>query len=865
MADSEQIGVARIDVVVDSSNMPANLKTAERAVSGFGDKAEAEFNRANKSSKAYAGSLLRQIETTNKTRLEQIAYNAQLRIGGELGKQIAEKALAQQAAMDAVAGATGKASHAIHEFSLNNSFARRELGRLVSDIANGNYGRFEQTSLTLANASGLLGKVFTKTGAAAVAMAVGVGGLIKILADGENETFALNKALLETGNIADTTIPKLQALAEAIAKRGPTHGQASDAVQQVAATGQFVGDQLDLVAAAAARMEEATGQSIDSTIKKFEEIGRAPVDALLKLNETEHFLTRAQLDRVQALVDEGRQQDAASEGAKIYAQRLNDIATAADEARPHLARMFSDAKHQLSDLVEGTKNFAEFLAAAADKYKQMPWYERGPFGAVGHIKSLFGAEPIVPTTPKPVANTVDSGAEEAARKAQAELAKFASPGEQLKKAEDDAKKAFAAAIYGVSDPATIAKYRAEMERQVEEARQRILHATKGATHAIRPSAADAGAAALASFQQYVGGLSDRSLSVEGDAALTQYVQGVAKLNDELDKAIGKHADLTRAQAAYDQGMKDLNRTLDKNEAAQHAQVQEFTNSLNDQLAARKALIDVTLKTMTMGPQEAANYKQLAEVTEQATRAIANFQRQHVLHPEAMSQDEYEAELKALKQYWNDVYDYTEEGQQRVAELQGDFSAGMQAGIDAFIEETNNKFKQGQQFIQDFTNGFSDAFVQFATGAESAKKAFGDFIDQLFADALRIEANQFLASLLEKHQQGGSSGSGEDWFSALIGAVGSFFGGGKAGGGMVDAGPLYRVNEQGPELLTVGNVDYLMMGSKRGHVTPSDQSLSRLSPSITIVQNIQPTSTRRTADQVAVATAQKLRIAQARTA
>lgn len=44
--------------------------------------------------------------------------------------------------------------------------------------------------------------------------------------------------------------------------------------------------------------------------------------------------------------------------------------------------------------------------------------------------------------------------------------------------------------------------------------------------------------------------------------------------------------------------------------------------------------------------------------------------------------------------------------------------------------------------------------------------------------------------------------------------------GRAAGGPVSAGGLYRVNEKGPELLTVGGRDYLMMGSRGGSVTPN---------------------------------------------
>jgi hypothetical protein len=43
--------------------------------------------------------------------------------------------------------------------------------------------------------------------------------------------------------------------------------------------------------------------------------------------------------------------------------------------------------------------------------------------------------------------------------------------------------------------------------------------------------------------------------------------------------------------------------------------------------------------------------------------------------------------------------------------------------------------------------------------------------------------------------------------------------GRANGGPVGAGGLYEVNERGPEMLTVGDKSFLMMGGRSGHVTP----------------------------------------------
>ena len=47
-----------------------------------------------------------------------------------------------------------------------------------------------------------------------------------------------------------------------------------------------------------------------------------------------------------------------------------------------------------------------------------------------------------------------------------------------------------------------------------------------------------------------------------------------------------------------------------------------------------------------------------------------------------------------------------------------------------------------------------------------------------------------------------------------------YNGSKAVGGNVFAGGMYRVNEQGPEMLSVGSEDFLMMGKQSGTITPN---------------------------------------------
>ena len=150
---------------------------------------------------------------------------------------------------------------------------------------------------------------------------------------------------------------------------------------------------------------------------------------------------------------------------------------------------------------------------------------------------------------------------------------------------------------------------------------------------------------------------------------------------------------------------------------------------------------------------------------------------------------------------------------------------------------------------------------------------------MLADALRFVANQAIASLFSAlagtHKEtfstaalsegfniGSGSGSGGGGFwGSLASALGSYFGGGRANGGPVAPGTLYRVNENGPELLTFRNRTFLMTGAESGNVTPMRQGATG-NTYVTNV-NVQPTSTRTTANQIATEVDRKQRIATAR--
>jgi hypothetical protein len=97
-------------------------------------------------------------------------------------------------------------------------------------------------------------------------------------------------------------------------------------------------------------------------------------------------------------------------------------------------------------------------------------------------------------------------------------------------------------------------------------------------------------------------------------------------------------------------------------------------------------------------------------------------------------------------------------------------------------------------------------------------------------------------------------------SALIGRLSR---GQRAIGGPVSANSLYRVNENGPEILEVAGKQYLMTGAQSGEVKPAEAQ-SQAQPmvvqnSFTIAGNVD----RRTQEQIAAAAGRGVQRAMAR--
>lgn len=234
----------------------------------------------------------------------------------------------------------------------------------------------------------------------------------------------------------------------------------------------------------------------------------------------------------------------------------------------------------------------------------------------------------------------------------------------------------------------------------------------------------------------------------------------------------------------------------------------------------------------------------------------------------ISPDDYQSQLESL----DVIHKKTIGDLQKQADAAGEFAKTAAKGIQDAIADalTGEGFKGG---IKGFLGGIADMLRKAAAqivAADLAKYLFGDYdktgkiggalggsgglggLLSSFGSANGGTASRFEAASIANSEAAvtGASSSGGGWLSSLM----SLFGGARANGGPVMAGMGYLVGEHGPEFF---------QPSSAGSISTNAATRQLSGGGSPINVYVQPTTTRRTAEQVATATQRKLRVASGR--
>ena len=345
-------GVYQIDVVATADGVETGVRQAKQSFKSLGDEAARAGEKVEKGLGSGADGASASVERATKSIINSIQRTTAATEAGARGTSAYYEAIAKQrgvsvdalkpylSQLDAAAEKQRAATKSMDGLGMSagqTAMALRNVPAQMTDIfVSLQSGQKPMT--VLLQQGGQLKDMFGGIGPAARALGGYVAGLINPFTlaagaatalgyayyQGSEEAKNYAKAIILTGNAAGVTVDKLNTLATSVAgTTGATKGAAAEALQQAVASGRVAAGNLELVSSAALKMEKSTGQSVSETIKQFEDLGKSPVEASLKLNESQRYLTAEIYRQIKALEDQGKAAEAAALAQKTFADAMN--------------------------------------------------------------------------------------------------------------------------------------------------------------------------------------------------------------------------------------------------------------------------------------------------------------------------------------------------------------------------------------------------------------------------------------------------------------------------------------------------------------------------------------------------------------
>lgn len=619
-------------------------------------------------------------------------------------------------------------------------------------------------------------------------------------------TEEINLALISTGRNASYTTEGINQLASSIdGISGVTQGRAISAITALATTTQLSGDALTSAAAAATQWASVTGQSADTVVDKFRQIAKDPVGALTKLNEAEQFLTQTQYERIKALQDEGRWQEAATEAAKLYADVVAGRAREVESNLGLISTAWMNIKRASSEAWDGVvsgvdramgplQRYADYLAKIGGAQRALSATGIGLLNPIAGAATYFGGnanrgrpEVIMPgidgetRTPEAIRNESEQKRIEDRTRALAEWTatadKAASRQNTLNQLEKQGR--------------DLGQSQAEINKVLN--RQRDEWAKQD-----EKKAASAAKAAMAD---------DNSARSMLDNALRQI-----SANKEVAESGNQVTASRRLEIQIEQLLK---KEKNKMTAATRDELQAAKESLattDAQAKARQQLTRDTAAGAAMEERLAQIYKQQADQNQVALMGIGrgsqaaeiaqrelNIRREYLAEVEKLekaqrnkntelSAAEYQREKDLLAASLAERLALEQSYQEQRMAMQSDWRNGFTSAFEDYSAQASNVSSQFKSLFEGAFQGAEDAFVKFAM---TGKLSFSDLAKSIIADLARIAAKEAIVASIQ----------------AIAGAFG---GGASAGVGSTQLGNNYTWAQQ------FGNGPKFSDGGYTGH-------------------------------------------------
>lgn len=667
----------------------------------------------------------------------------------------------------------------------------------LGDLAEG----FNDTSEAAENLRKVRG-ILTPINLGILGIAAAAGILSYAWYQASKEVESLNKSLILTGNYAGVTAGQLSQMAKAIAESGSTQSEAVDALSKVVSTGKFRASQLEMVTSTALAMEEATGKSIDETIKNFQKLYLAPTKASEELNSSMHYLTSAQYEYISSLERRGDREGAAEAAAKAYSQAeqtrsqqvldnlglIERAAKATGDAlkgmwgellnigRPEapddmLQRMQADLAVREKALLpeRAPSGYGYATSSVDDDYDRR---RNAQIAAINALKSQISPLQQAVILQNDISAAITKGKEEDEKRTYSLiyqnriLEQSATWQEKRSKALSELWKNVAIAPDKWSD---------QQRQQAVDAINKQFHPDKTPkTTAVRTSAGD------------------RSIDAYGAETLAlqaqlKTLQEHRDINDVISQQRKQQWELISKFSILEEASKT--RTLSKDEQSllstkgrvlaqaevnaglgDQIAIQERLNRLQD--SSQKYVTQMTEKTAALRDSAGLSSRQAQQLREEAQL------RQGWLNGGGKLEDAgYAKELAALRNY------YAEEDK-----LRGDWKAGAVSGWNEYLDAATNTYDAVKNVASSTLTGLSDMLTELMTTGTASVKEFGKSMLKMILEVTNRLLVAYAVQAAMGWISGGSSGGSTPGGAYANAAAGVTF---NAKGGVYESSGLSK--------------------------------------------------------------------------
>ncbi|MCB5226196.1 phage tail tape measure protein [Alishewanella sp. 16-MA] len=604
---------------------------------------------------------------------------------------------------------------------------------------------------------------------------------------GSIEADRFRNALILTGNASGTTVNGLTNMAKNIEAVTGTQRQASAALAEIAGSGKFTADQIELVGKAALQMENVTGKAVADTVAEFAKLTKEPAKNIAELNEKYNFLTSDIYEQIAALEEQGNTQEASSLAMKTYADVVETRTKEITENLGSIENAWKMIKEESSKAWSAILNVGrtdELSDQIKDLDKQISEMESGKVRKVRGKEVAGQSETLNRLKQQREELQAQLDLEESKGVMQAEAAKIAS--DAIKAQQDIAKitestktneEKRAAAIQDYYNNlekaraglAAAGKSEADSELFNPEKIARDIKAIedkfKEANKAIHNSAAEQMIQRLREQEAALNAQLNQEQKIgEARRELIKFDQKIADLkNKEIltasEKSLIAEAAILRAQLEKNAAIED--EIAAKTESLRLSSLQQ---SLMDEINRDAQNYNSLITGFGMGDKEREKLREREKIINESNERIQKLQMDMLSGDKSLEQ--YEKEKELLEEALAVKLEMYEESYEQLSELEGDWMNGASEAMQNYIDNARDIAGQTEEIFTKMFGGLEDAVVNFVkTGELSMRDLMASIAEDVIRMLVRIGIQKMATWAIDKLFGAAAAGS---YFTAISG-------------------------------------------------------------------------------------------------